>query len=1413
MSAWIAVLLIAMLFTTGTAWAQSVTSEVTDIIEIGADGIMGSSDIPTCTYNRFSLSQQIYTPQEIGEAGNIQSISFYNRSSNECTRYLDVYMVNTSKSSFTSNTDWVAVTSANKVFSGSVKFLRNAWTTITLITPFLYDGQSNLLLVVDDNSGDDQNGGVTFDVYNTTGQTLSVDQYYQADNPDPAAPSNIEDGQLRDVKNHIKLAITPTAEVFPPMPTDLTCTDLTSQTATLQWTETGTATAWQICIDDDEANLISTTENPFTLTGLTEDQSYTVKVRAVDGAGHKSSWSDLISIAPTGKIRIGSGTGVNERLPLYTYFKNSLSQQIYTASELGNAARFISIDFYCSRDVDNDQDIAIYMVSTDKSSFDSKSDWIPVTDDNLVFSNQSTHLEKGWNTFAFDNPFDYDGDSNVAIMVDAHSEDTQNGPAFLAYPAPSQAISYISDYHNFDPKNPLTEPGSANVLLNSKNQIRILLTGPMICPKPTALAYSNVTAHEASLSWNSEAYAWQICINGDEAHLINVSTNSYTLTGLYAETQYTVKVRTVWGANDVSVWSKEVSFTTLEGCHAPTELSVTDLTGHSATLNWPDEADQYNVRYRQLIGANTLYSQTFENGIPNGWTTIDKDNDGHNWQSLNSFASLYEYPWLANQAHGGHDAVCCPSSIGVSAPLETDNWLISPQLTLNGTLRFYIRCMSSGNLGYSDRSDLYEVLVSTTGTALEDFAVLQELSPAPIGMWDEVSINLNQFEGQLGYIAIRHHCSDKFLLVIDDFSISEYVFTDWITHNGITANSLAITNLFSQTAYQWEVQKVCGGIDGSSKWAEDFFTTLDAGYTPTDLSADNRTPTSANLHWKSDAKAWNISVTDVAKGNSYLVAVGLKDVTVDNNNVYYTLTGLKHSTVYSMRVNAFGDQNSVTEWSNTIDLTTLGALPVPEDLTVAPTTTTASASWSGIGDSYNVKFQCVDKDGGIVIFSDGFEDGLDGWRLIDCNTDSKINDNDSYSGSNAFMFSHDSHQYLISPELPADASGVTLQFYYRPSNYSWNNYLLEVGFSSTTNERKAFHFHNSYKAYNQQKWCSASLTIPEGTKYICWKSRTSYYDIYIDDILVTSVARSLSVQEPPAIITGLTPGTTYAYQVQSASDDLTSDWSPLVTFNTLYDVILNDNSDNSAIIAANNSHTCQVTLSDRTLHKDGKWNTLCLPFTVGVLEGSPLEGATARPLTAANITGTTLNLTFGDAVTTLVAGTPYMIKWESGDDIVNPVFSGVTIDLDSPSGAGGAITFNGTYDAMTFDAAGPSTLLLSGNKLHYADSGDNLGACRAYFLVAPAGSLTDYVMNLGNDETLTGTFTQRGDANGDGSISVTDIAVVVNCILQLDNTGGFSEYGADANGDGQITVTDIGVIVDKILGSPSPTPPEGGEPQ
>ena len=131
-----------------------------------------------------------------------------------------------------------------------------------------------------------------------------------------------------------------------------------------------------------------------------------------------------------------------------------------------------------------------------------------------------------------------------------------------------------------------------------------------------------------------------------------------------------------------------------------------------------------------------------------------------------------------------------------------------------------------------------------------------------------------------------------------------------------------------------------------------------------------------------------------------------------------------------------------------------------------------------------------------------------------------------------------------------------------------------------------------------------------------------------------------------------------------------------------------DNGDNSELISASNGMKLPVMLDGRTLYKDGSWNTLCLPFDV-TLSGSPLEGGIARPLESASISGSTLNLTFGEAVDTLVAGTPYIIKWASSDNIVNPVFKDVTINATDRSYDNGVlddngVRFLGTYKFCTF---------------------------------------------------------------------------------------------------------------------------------
>ena len=179
-----------------------------------------------------------------------------------------------------------------------------------------------------------------------------------------------------------------------------------------------------------------------------------------------------------------------------------------------------------------------------------------------------------------------------------------------------------------------------------------------------------------------------------------------------------------------------------------------------------------------------------------------------------------------------------------------------------------------------------------------------------------------------------------------------------------------------------------------------------------------------------------------------------------------------------------------------------------------------------------------------------------------------------------------------------------------------------------------------------------------------------------------------------------------------------------------------------------------VTLQDRTLYKDGSWNTICLPFDLE-LSGSPLDGATARPLESASISGTTLNLQFGDAVNILTAGTPYIIKWESGTNLTETdlVFNGVNIDktdrsFDNEADGDARVRFLGTYASQSFDAENKSILFMgSDNKLYYPQSGASLGACRAYFQIgdgSAAPQLTTFSIHFDGDGEATGIIEVNG---------------------------------------------------------------------
>ena len=77
-----------------------------------------------------------------------------------------------------------------------------------------------------------------------------------------------------------------------------------------------------------------------------------------------------------------------------------------------------------------------------------------------------------------------------------------------------------------------------------------------------------------------------------------VTENSYTLTGLAAETTYTVKVRTNCGGGDYSDWSVPVNFTTAIAAPVPTNVAVSNVTNKAATVSWVSDATSFNVQYK-----------------------------------------------------------------------------------------------------------------------------------------------------------------------------------------------------------------------------------------------------------------------------------------------------------------------------------------------------------------------------------------------------------------------------------------------------------------------------------------------------------------------------------------------------------------------------------------------------------------------------------------------------------------------------------------------------------------------------------------------------------------------------------------------------------------------------------------------
>jgi hypothetical protein len=206
-------------------WAQSGTIQI---------GFGGTTDpyAPIFSCYTYNYSQQIYTADELtaagGVAGDITAIRFFHAAGADDAgtgwNNWTVFLGGTTQSSFTGTSDWVPAASLQQVFSGTVAPVTGAWMTITLDTPFPWDGNQNLVVAVHENS---PGFGCTA-IWKAYDASANRSMLFRSDllDPDPASPptaSNAPSARLAQVQfvgstlacmppvNIAALGITPTS--------------------------------------------------------------------------------------------------------------------------------------------------------------------------------------------------------------------------------------------------------------------------------------------------------------------------------------------------------------------------------------------------------------------------------------------------------------------------------------------------------------------------------------------------------------------------------------------------------------------------------------------------------------------------------------------------------------------------------------------------------------------------------------------------------------------------------------------------------------------------------------------------------------------------------------------------------------------------------------------------------------------------------------------------------------------------------------------------------------------------------------------------------------------------------------------------------------------------------------------------
>ena len=524
------------------------------------------------------------------------------------------------------------------------------------------------------------------------------------------------------------------------------------------------------------------------------------------------------------EVSIGEGTTTNSYLPGYNFYNYSISQQIYTADEIGMAGSIASVAFQ-NTGGEKTRTYNVYMALTDKDEFLSTSDWVAMSEADLVYSGSVTFAVGEWTTIEFETPFSYDGTSNLILTVTDVTGSYSSSPhmSCLTFSATNQALYKYQDSSPFN----VSAPGVTGTLPAFKNQIVLGIipggSGP-ICTKPATLNVFDITSEGASFSWSgTEAGLYQFETKTDADSIWSIwapqTDTSFGLFSLNPNTAYNARVKALC-SDSLESGYKTVNFRT-----ACAPISLPYVMGF-------EDGD--------LMGTSTSMEK-----FPWCWTRInDATSSSYNYYPVCNNSSSYVHTGSRYlQFTGGTSASYPEVQVAVLPPLDVTLYPMNAnRITFWGrsSSASYNKVVYIGTM--SDPTDFNTFVlidsVVVSGTTYTKYAVPlanANATDAYVAIWAQKSngtlyvddVTLEELPSCLEVVSVAVDAASSNSITLSwlpneantNASYSIYIVggdgSNTLVASGITDTSYTVMGLDANTPYTFAVQTNCPAGDAA----------------------------------------------------------------------------------------------------------------------------------------------------------------------------------------------------------------------------------------------------------------------------------------------------------------------------------------------------------------------------------------------------------------------------------------------------------------------------------------------------------------------------------------------------------------------------------------------------------------------